>query len=213
MLLRNLVSGSKILTQVCLKNDIRLKKLQVVGYPIIGNQDFHRALSHQTSLESLELRADTDPETAFRDDIDVLVSSVSALTNLKYLDLVGTSDFFSTSEILKLTLHLPLLEELSFSGYDVTDALWPGVSRLTNLRSLNIHAITSFSVSAMLGYISTLRDTNRGLHLSIMNQKAENAISGRQEGSIRRAIKEKVDGKFDFTLFREPDSESETPSD
>ncbi|KAI9052243.1 hypothetical protein LZ554_003600 [Drepanopeziza brunnea f. sp. 'monogermtubi'] len=211
LLLNKFVSGPKILTQVCLKNNIRLKKLKVVDYPLAGNQDFHRALSHQTSLESLELRA--DPETAFRDDIDILVSSVSALKSLKYLDLLSTSDYFSTTEILALAAHLPLLEEIFFSGYDVTDALWPGVSRLPNLRSLNIHAVTSFSFSAMLNYISTLQETNRGLLLSIMNQKAENAMSESQERAIRQAIKENVDGKFEFTLFREPDSESDMLSD
>ncbi|EKD14834.1 hypothetical protein MBM_07045 [Drepanopeziza brunnea f. sp. 'multigermtubi' MB_m1] len=211
LLLSRFVSGPKILTQVCLKNNIRLKKLKVVDYPLAGNQDFHRALSHQTSLESLELRA--DPETAFRDDIDVLVSSVSALKSLKYLDLLSTSDYFSTTEILTLAEHLPLLEEIFFSGYDVTDALWPGVSRLPNLRSLNIHAVTSFSFNAILDYVSTLQDTNRGLLLSIMNQKPENAMSERHERAIRQAIKNEVDGKFEFTLFREPDSESDMLSD
>ncbi|KAJ5046715.1 uncharacterized protein L3040_003947 [Drepanopeziza brunnea f. sp. 'multigermtubi'] len=211
LLLSRFVSGPKILTQVCLKNNIRLKKLKVVDYPLAGNQDFHRALSHQTSLESLELRA--DPETAFRDDIDVLVSSVSALKSLKYLDLLSTSDYFSTTEILTLAEHLPLLEEIFFSGYDVTDALWPGVSRLPNLRSLNIHAVTSFSFNAILDYVLTLQDTNRGLLLSIMNQKPENAMSERHERAIRQAIKNEVDGKFEFTLFREPDSESDMLSD
>ncbi|PBP17688.1 hypothetical protein BUE80_DR011622 [Diplocarpon rosae] len=211
LLLRNFVSATKILTQVCLKNDIRLKKLQVVGYPLAGNQNFHKALSHQTSLESLELRA--DPETAFRDDIDTLVTSICQLTSLKYLDLLSTSDYFSTIEILTLASRLPQLEEVFFSGYDVNDALWPGVARLRNLRSLNIHAFTSFRFDAMIGYISMLQDSNRGLLLSIMNQSPEYALSDRQEGLIRHAIKDKVDGKFEFTLFREPDSESESPSE
>ncbi|PBP23881.1 hypothetical protein BUE80_DR005264 [Diplocarpon rosae] len=211
LLLRNFVSATKILTQVCLKNEIRLKKLQVVGYPLAGNQNFHRALSHQTSLESLELRA--DPETAFRDDIDTLVTSICQLTSLKYLDLLSTSDYFSTIEILTLASRLPQLEEVFFSGYDVNDALWPGVAHLRNLRSLNIHAFTSFRFDAIIGYISTLQDSNRGLLLSIMNQSPEYALSERQEGLIRHAIKDKVDGKFEFTLFRESDSESESPSE
>ncbi|KAH7321561.1 hypothetical protein BKA65DRAFT_512463 [Rhexocercosporidium sp. MPI-PUGE-AT-0058] len=211
LLLRNFISGPKILTHICLKNNIRLRKLQLVGYTLVGAQDFHRALSHQTSLEWLELRA--DPETAFRDDIDILVSSVCRLTNLKYLDLQSTSDYFSTTEILNLTSHLQQLEEIFFSGYDVTDALWHGVSKLHKLRSLNIHAVTSFSFGAMLGYVSTLHDTNQGLLLSVMNQKAENAISERQEKTIRQSIAARVDGKFEFTLFREADSESDTPSD
>ncbi|KAK0100083.1 hypothetical protein ONS95_013105 [Cadophora gregata] len=211
LLLRNFISGPKILTHVCLKNNIRLKKLQVVGYSLAGNQDFHRALSHQTSLESLELRADA--ETAFRDDIDVLVSSICRLRNLKYLDLLSTSDYFCTDEILNLAANLKELEEVFFSGYDVNDAVWHGLSQLPKLRSLNIHAVTSFSHRAMHGYVSTLKDTNRGLLLSVMNQRAENAISERQEKMIRQSIQDTVDGKFEFTLFRELDSESDSPSD
>lgn len=211
LLLRHFLSGPKILTQVCLKNNVRLRKLQVIGYTLVGNQDFHKALSHQTSLESLELRA--DPETAFRDDIDVLVTSVCQLKNLKYLDLLSTSEYFSTNEIFALASNLPLLEEISFNGYEVTDALWHSVATLHHLRSLQIHAVTTFSHNAMMNYVSTLQPTNKGLLLSIMNQKTENAISERQETTIRKAIAARVDGKFEFTLFREPDSESETPSD
>ncbi|KAL2067973.1 hypothetical protein VTL71DRAFT_16071 [Oculimacula yallundae] len=211
LLLRDFVSGPKILTQVCLKNNIHLQKLQVVGYPLAGNQDFHKALTHQTSLQSLELRA--DPESAFRDDIDILVASICRLTSLKYLDLQTTSDYFSTNILLTLVAHLPELEEVSFGGYDVTDDLWHGVSQLHNLRSLNIHAVTSFSFGAMLEYVTTLQGTNKGLLLSVMNQKAENPITERQEKTIRQSIEARVDGKFEFTLFREPDSESDTPSD
>jgi hypothetical protein len=211
LLLRNFASGPAILTQICLKNNIRLRKLQVVGYPLLGNQDFHKALSHQNSLESLELRA--DPEGAFRDDIDILVSSISHLNELKYLNLVATSDYFHTSEILNLSSVLLNLEELWFGGYDVTDDLWHGMANLHQLRSLNISAVTSFSFEGILAYISILKDTNRGLLLSVMSQKAENPLSDYEETVIRQSIADKVNGKFDFTLFREVDSESEAFSD
>jgi hypothetical protein len=211
LLLRNLASGPAILTQVCLKNNIRLQTLQVNGYPVVGNQDFHRALSHQTSLESLSLKA--DPEGAFRDDIDVLISSISQLTKLRYLNLVSTSDYFRTSEILNLSSVLTNLEDLSFGGYDVTDDLWHGMSNLHQLRKLDISAMTSFSFDGVLAYISTLKDSNHGLTLSVMSQKAENPLSDDEESRIRQSIKDKVDGRFDFTLFREVDSESESFSD
>jgi hypothetical protein len=211
LLLRNLASGPAILTQVCLRNNIRLQTLQVVGYSVVGNQDFHRALSHQTSLESLSLKA--DPEGAFRDDIDVLISSISKLTKLRDLNLVSTSDYFRTSEILNLSSVLTNLEDLSFGGYDVTDDLWRGMSNLHQLRKLDISAMTSFSFDGILAYISTLKDSNRGLTLSVMSQKAENPLSDNQESVIKQSIRDKVDGKFDFTLFREADSESELFSD
>ncbi len=208
---KNLVSGPSILTQVCLKNNVRLQKLQVVNYPMAGNQDFHKALSQQTSLEFLKLRA--DPEQAFRDDIDTLVDSISSLKKLKYLDILSSSDYFQNSEILTLASHLPDLEELSFGGYNITDDLWHGLAGLHHLRTLNIHAITHFSFEGILAFISTLQDTNSGLLLSIMSQGAEHALEESEEDLIRRTLTAKVDGKFDFTLFRDPDSESESLSD
>jgi hypothetical protein len=211
LLLRNLSSGPAILAQVCLRNNIRLRALHVDGYSLLGNQDFHRALSHQTSLESLYLKA--DPEGAFRDDIDVLISSISSLTKLRYLNLFSTSDYFRTSEILKLSAVLTNLEELWFGGYDVTDDLWRGMANLPQLRALNISAMTSFSFDGILAFISMLKDSNQGLNLSIMSQKAEHLLTDYEETVIRQSIVDKVDGKFDFTLFREVDSESESFSD
>lgn len=61
---KNMVSGPAILTQVCLNNNVRLRELQVEGYTLLSNQDFHKALTHQTSLESLTLVA--DPEGGWR---------------------------------------------------------------------------------------------------------------------------------------------------
>ena len=156
LLFKKLADGPAILTHVCLRNNIRLRKLLVTDYSILGNQDFHKALSHQTSLESLELRA--DPEGGFRDDIEVLISSISRLTKLRYLNLVGTSDYFRTSEILNLSSALVNLEELWFGGYDVTDDLWRGMTNLQQLRSLNISAMSSFSFDGILAYISTLEN-------------------------------------------------------
>jgi len=211
LLLRNLASGPAILTQVCLRNNVRLHTLQVTNYPLLGNQDFHRALSHQTSLESLSLKA--DPEGASRDDIDVLIASISQLHKLRYLNLVNTSDYFHTSEILKLSSALTRLEDLSFGGYDVTDDLWRGLANLHQLRILNISAMTSFSFDGILSYISALKDSNKGLALWVMSQKAENPLSDYEQSIIKQSITEKVDGKFDFTLFREADSDSESFSD
>jgi hypothetical protein len=211
LLLRNLSSGPAILAQVCLRNNIRLRALHVDGYSLLGNQDFHRALSHQTSLESLYLKA--DPEGAFRDDIDVLISSISSLTKLRHLNLFSTSEYFRTSEILKLSAVLTNLEELWFGGYDVTDDLWRGMANLPQLRALTISAMTSFSFDGILAYISMLKDSNQGLNLSILSQKPENPLTDYEESVIRQSIVDKVDGKFDFTLFREVDSESESFSD
>jgi hypothetical protein len=201
-----------ILMHVCLRNNIRLRKLHVSGYALVSHQDFHKAISHQTALESLELRA--DPEGASRDDIDSLVSSVCQLTKLTYLNLFSTSDYFQTSEIQQLVSKLPNLEDFSFTGYDVTDNVWPAISGLHYLRTLNVHAVSSFSLDGLLDYISTLQESNQGLLLSVMNQNRDHNLSDPELEIIRESISAKVDGKFDFVLFREgQESEFDSASD
>lgn len=205
------VSAPTILSHVCLNNNTRLRKLQVVGYSLTGSQDFHKALSHQATLESLLLTADA--EGAFRDDIDTLVSSVCQLTKLTSLRIVGTSDYFRTPEIRRIALNLKGLETLSFSGYDVTDDVWYAISGLHNLRALNSYAVTSFSVDGILSYISTLQPTNQGLNLVVWSQNGEYDMSDKEKSLIQESIAEKVDGRFDFVLFREADSDVDSDSD
>jgi hypothetical protein len=135
------------------------------------------------------------------------------LKDLKALKLLLISDYFRTSEVLNLVSHLRNLRELSFSGYDVTDDIWHAMANLHNLNTLNIQALTSFSFDGILAYISALRDTNRGLTLSVMNQKTEDPLTEQEQSIIREAIAAKVDGKFDFTLYREADSEDDSLSD
>ncbi|TVY49872.1 hypothetical protein LOCC1_G000186 [Lachnellula occidentalis] len=212
LLLQGLNSAPSILTEVCLSNNTKLQKLVVTGYPVIDNQDFHRALSHQTSLEHLELKADA--EGGFRDDIDIPIHSITRLPKLKHLNLVPTSEYFRTPDITNLAPHMKNLEELWFMGYDVDDSIWPSLSSLRQLRVLNILALSSFTLDGILAFISTLqRDTNHGLLLAVMNQNPVHAFTDTQQGIIRRAIEEKVNGTFEFVLFREEDSASEELSD
>lgn len=102
--LKKFVNGPRILTSVCLEHSIKLNSLSLETYNLSGNQEFHRALAQHTSLTSVELRGDA--EDSFRDDIDTLVECLCKLKNLKYLDILGISDFFKTSEIQLLAMHL-----------------------------------------------------------------------------------------------------------
>jgi len=131
------------------------------------------------------------------------VASISRLTNLKYLDIVSTSEFFRTFEILTLVTHLTNLEDFSFGG-DVTDNVWYGLANLRNLRFLMVQAFSSFSFDGILAYISSLHDTNQGLQLSILNQKTEDALTDQEQQIIKDAIVAKVNGKFDFMLYKDP---------
>lgn len=211
--LKNFLSGPSILTDLCLRNNIRLQKLELIHYPLLNSQDFHRAMSHQTSLESLILRADFEGEEALRDDIETLVSAVCQLTRLKELDLAETSDLFRSSDISKIASSLKNLEKFSFSGTDVTDTIWPSIAGLHNLRALNAHATTSFSFDALLNYIGTLQPTNKGLVLLVMCQKFEFDLSTQEKVVIQESIAARVDGRFELVLFRETDSDYASSSD
>jgi len=206
----NIVNASAILAEVCLNNSTRLRKLEVSGHIVLGSQDFHRALSHQTSLESLILRG--NGLDIFRDDIDIMVSSICQLRKLKHLDLVGTSEYFTTSEIRRLALELLELEKLAFTGYGITDNVLPSLAGLHYLRELNISALTEFSTGGLLNYISTLQDTNQGLELFVLYQNETYDLTKKQQARIRAALAKKVNGKFEFELHREP-NEQEFPSD
>jgi hypothetical protein len=205
-----LVSAPTILTHLCLNNDTRLRKLKVTGYSLTGSQDFHKALSHQTTLQSLTLTAEA--EGSFRDDIDTLVSSVCQLKALTHLDLCDASDYFRNPEISRIATSLKRLETFTFSGYDVTDAVWYAISGLHSLRVLAIQALTSFTVDGVLGYISTLQPTNQGLVLSLWKQNGESDFSENDKSIIQESIADKVEGRFEFELFR-GDSDYSVDSD
>jgi hypothetical protein len=209
--IKRLLSAPSILTNICLRNNIRLRKLEVTGYPMVTNSDFHRAMSHQTSLESLILRGDSDDISG--EDIDLLVSSISKLTGLKELDICETSEFFGSYEISRLASCLPKLEKFSFSGYEVTDTIWPSIASLHHLRALNADATTTFSFGGLLSYISTLQPTNQGLVLSVLSQRLDWNLSAHHRGILQDKIAEKVDGRFEFVLFRDSDGEYDSASD
>jgi hypothetical protein len=208
----SLVSAPIILTSVCLMNNIRLRSLDVYGYTLVGNQDFHRAISHQTSLESLSLKA--DPEDSSRDDIDCLVDSICCLKKLKELRLApDTADYFQTGAIAKLASHLPNLENFSICGFDIGDGIWKPIAGLHHLKMLSIFGLSNFTEAGILRYISQLQDSNRGLVLGIQAQDPIKALTTNEMFSIQSALAAKVDGKLEYQLHRETDSSEEEFSD
>lgn len=201
--LKKFVDGPAILTSLLVENNIHLKKLSLDGYAMRENQAFHSALVHQKKLQSLWLRGDGDDVT--RDDIDVLVDSLCQLTDLRDLELKDVSDYFRDNDLCKLAKNLPELEEFWTSGWNVTDAIWEDFSRLHNLRSLMIYAMSSFTADGILGFISELGPGNKGLYLSIMNADVDFNLSEEVQGVIRDTMITNLDGRFDFTCFRGTD--------
>ena len=73
--------------------------------------------------------------------------------------------------------------------------------------------MSTFSANGILNYITTLKETNRGLALSVMNQLLDQGLSDNELDQIRKSIAEKVDGQFDYVLYRDYESSDESFSD
>lgn len=206
-----LLNGPAILTHVCMANDLQLRSITVNDYLLINNQDFHKALSHQTSLEALNLTAES--EEAFGDDIEILVSSICQLNKLKVLRLVSTSDFFTSRHIAKIASHLPNLESFWFGGYDLSDQIWDAMAGLPRLKSLYTFGLSSFTTEGILKFIDTLKPTNQGFVLAIMFQRPQNALSEDDKLRIQRSFTAMGGERFDFVLYRNEDTDESDLSD
>ena len=198
--LHNMLSASALLTPVLLDSSIRLAKLEVEHYLPRLAIDFHKALAHQTTLESLWLRG--DGEDFMGHDIDVVVESLIQLTNLKDLRLRDMSDFFREEQFCVLSGSLLKLEEWWISGYGITDAIWLDVLQLKSLRRLEINAWTTFTADGLLGYIDKLGPGNSRMILSVNMADPESALSDAEQALVRETIASKVEGKFDYIPAR-----------
>jgi hypothetical protein len=73
--------------------------------------------------------------------------------------------------------------------------------------------MTSFTFEGIINYISNLQPGNSGLLLSIMSATIESQLNASEQAFVRDAIAEKVDGRFEFVLYREVESEFDSESD
>ncbi|EGP89757.1 uncharacterized protein MYCGRDRAFT_67873 [Zymoseptoria tritici IPO323] len=202
----NIVSAPDLLLPVLLNSEVQLEKLQINApiegamYVVQNHPEFHQALRNQRTLSSLLLRADPDPPT--RDDIETLVNSVCALGDLRELSLTRISDYFTDEHIQLLTDHLSNLEDLYVGGYAVTDAIWPSVAKLQNLRTVTFSGISKFTENGILDFIDRLGDGVRGILLSIENADPDAPISEDSQELIRDVMATKLDGRFEYQLLR-----------
>ena len=198
--LKRFPSAPALLTPLLLDNQIHLLKVAVEGYTMRDSREFHQALAHQETLESLWLGG--DGEGVVRDDIDIFVKSLSKLNRLRELSLRDVSDYFTDEHVCRLARNLPDLEGLWTSGFGITDAIWKDLSRLRKLKRLDFAAMTSFSAGGILQFISDLGPGNRGLVLVVMNADVDSNISDEEQATIRETLATKLDGRWDFTLMR-----------
>ena len=194
------MSAPAILTPILLEDNIHLAKLELEGYSGVASREFHLALAHQQSLRSLWLKGDGDDFV--RDDFDALIGSLSKLTQLVDLRLRDISDYFRDEHICQLARSLPRLEEWWTSGFGITDAIWTDVASLRSLRRLELSAWTTFTIQGLLEFISTLKDGNRGLILSVMMADPESGLTEDEQSLVRDTLLAKAEGRFDYILAR-----------
>ncbi|EME76846.1 uncharacterized protein MYCFIDRAFT_147409 [Pseudocercospora fijiensis CIRAD86] len=202
------VSAPDLLLPVLLNKDVTLQKLQINAnentmYIVKDHHDFHQALSQQPGLRRLLLRADPDPISS-SDDIDTLMNAFCSLKELRELNLIRISDYFSNKHIADIAEKLSNLEDLCIGGYGIDDKVFAKLAELRNLRSLTFNGITSFSVHGILDFIDKLGEGNRGLLLSIDAADPDSAIPQECQDMIRDVIAQKLEGRFDYTLLRDP---------
>jgi hypothetical protein len=207
--MKKFYDGPAILAQVLPSPNVSLSKLSLEGYVVCrhGSAAFHASLTEQPQLQSVWLKG--DGEDALPSDLDIMVDALCRLPNLHELVLKDVSDEFDESHIIRLALGLPLLEEFWTSGIDVSSDVLPCLARLKNLKSLTLYALTKFTSEEIAGFISRLDpQTQKGFNLSLMASDVEYDLSEEELIFIREILKTRLDGRFDFVLWRDADLSS-----
>ena len=142
-----------------------------------------------------------------------MVDALCRLQYLRELALKDVSDEFDETHIMRLSLELPLLEEFWTSGGEVSSDILPCLANMKYLKNLNLYALTKFTSSEIVDFISQLDEqTQRGFYLGVMAGDSEYDLSEEEQTFIRDLLREKLDGRFDFVLWREADP-SDSDSD
>ncbi|KAF1982237.1 hypothetical protein K402DRAFT_397678 [Aulographum hederae CBS 113979] len=208
-------SAVAITTPILLQDSIKLERLELDMYTLKDHVDFSMALANQKSLRSLLLRGDGDD--AGGDALTALVNSLVELKELRELKLVFMMDPISDAEVIKMAESLPNLEDFYFGGYAISDAVLPSIAKLLNLRTVTLNAVTRLSLNGLLDFVASLDATaHQGISVVVDNADPDFALSDEEQNLVRESLVAKVGGRFEYTLFRDPDAgwgDSEDDSD
>lgn len=196
----NFVNATQLLTPFLRERDVEIETLELQGYQLHGSHDFHQALALQQSLRSLFLKGEDSEDPT---DNKSFVESLSRLRGLTDLKLTQISANFTEYHISVLADRLRKLETFWTFGYHITDRIWRDFEKLKRLKRLELSADTRFTATGILSFISELdEDNNKGFLLSVMMQDTDCNIADPQIETIREAIVNKVNGRFEFQLAR-----------
>jgi hypothetical protein len=195
--LRKFMDDNTLLTGVLLSGVFHLTSLSFAGLRLSDNSIFSQALTGQKSLQCLYLRgegSDTPRNNTH------LVAAIAELHNLRELELKDVSDGFNIQHVEALTPFLPQLERLWISGEAFNDSVWNAFLNLPKLKSLSIYALSNFTATGVVDFISQLGPGNMGFSLSILNAVSAISFPEEAQGMIREMLAENMDGSFDFGL-------------
>lgn len=185
-----------------LKIALKAPKLRLTSldlYLLDGNDEFYVSLSKQTTLEEFYLRSNdvmldsTSPQHA------QFIKSVCKLEKLRVLDIMQTT--ITDNDLDSIAVALTNLEELSFDGEAMGDAILTSILLMQKLKSISINASTNFTVKGLLNFINTVGEMHEfkcGLSLSIMNQSLESQIYPDEEKFLSNQAHETFGGKIDI---------------
>lgn len=204
-----LAGASKLLSDVLVSPDLRLRELDVEL--IDDDEAFYSALGHQTDLESLVFRSNAevpDPNGARHDR---LLDSICSCKKLKDLDImqkaIGIDQVqLTTGDLFLIRESLRSLEELNFDGENLTDAIFEHLSQMPSLRALYINGISIFTYDGIKSFIEALMvaGSHRDFRLDIVNQNGDTQISERHEAELVKLMASSLNGTFNLVYFRDP---------
>ena len=197
----NFPPAAALTTHMLKAGNVSLQTLQVESYVMRESSEFHQALGNLKSLRTLVLRG--DPDACSRDDMDALCESVCEIPGLRDLKLRGVSEYFTNDHINYLAWNLLSLEHLYVEGYGINDGVWPALSRLRKLQWISFYGLTTFTKEGLLTFISKLETPgNENIMVMVDNADIDGRLSEDDQAVVREAISEKVDGRFEYTLYR-----------
>jgi hypothetical protein len=194
------LSSAALATPLLLEHKIQLTSLEIDCYVLKDSRQFHQALVHQKdTLNFLSLSGDTDG--MFRDDLEIIVDSLKQLRQLRILRLL-LQEVFHEEHLVTIIRDLGLLEELYFSGLELTDRILEYVGRLGYLRSATLAGISKFTTDGLLEFVSHLGPGNSGIRVMIDMADPDTLLPDEQVILVRETLIAKTDGTLDYTPWR-----------
>lgn len=189
------LSAPAVLEAVFKNSQISLQDLCVSNYSMRDNQKFHKALETQPSLRTLCLTGDADDGVVGGEDTNALVDSLCTLKELRYLKLVGVSDYFALEHYVVLLSSVQSLDTLYSGGLYVTDDFLDVVANHTSLRSVSFSGISAFTYEALLAFVESLGSDRTGFELNVANAEPLNHLTEEKVSEVRKVLYERCGGR------------------